>query len=112
VATATQHASAIEGRTRGRTALTAMAATPTSLATWTDSRLVGNWPLPGTRTTQNTFLLVALFMNARFAIQFGLTHLLEICRVCYRVLAASQPMRLSRPGSPQTDDFGSLLSRC
>ncbi len=50
------------------------------------SRLVGNWPLPGTRTTQNTFLLVALFMNALFAIQFGVTHIVEICRVFYRVI--------------------------
>jgi hypothetical protein len=68
--------------------------------------------LPGTRTTPNTFLLVALFMNARIAIQFGVTHFLEICGVCYRVFTASPPMRLSRPGSPQTDDFGSLLSWC
>ena len=66
---------------------------------------VGNWPLPGTRTAQNAFLLVALFMNARLAIQFGVTHFLEIGRVCTRVLTASASMRLSRPGSPQTDDF-------
>ena len=58
------------------------------------------------------FLLVALFMNARFAIRFGVTHLLEICKVCYGVLAAYPPMRVSGSGSPHTDDFGSLLSRC
>jgi len=49
---------------------------------------------------------------AQFAILFGVAHFLEICRVCYRVLTASPPMRLSRPGSTQTDDFGSLLTRC
>ena len=76
------------------------------------SKLVGNWPLPGTRVTPNTYLLVASSMNARLAIQFGLSHFLEICRVCYRVFIASAPMRLSRPGSSQTDDFGSLLSWC
>lgn len=35
---------------------------------------------------QNPFLLVALFMNPWFAIQFGVTYFLEICRVSYRVL--------------------------
>jgi hypothetical protein len=33
-----------------------------------DGRLVGNWPLLGTHATTNTFLLVALFVNALFAI--------------------------------------------
>ena len=29
-----------------------------------------------------------------------------------RIRTASPPMSRSKPGSPQTDDFGSLLSRC
>lgn len=61
-------------------------------------KLVGNRPLLGTRTPPNTLWVVALFMSARIAIQFGLTHFLEICRGCYRVLTASPPMRISRPG--------------
>src|ERR1039458_7456720 len=35
---------------------------------------------------QNPFLLVALFKNPWFAIQFGVTQLLEICRVSDRFL--------------------------
>ena len=58
------------------------------------------------------FLLVALFMNARFAIRFGVAHFLEICRVCYRVFTASPPARASNPGPLNGDDFGSHLSRC
>jgi hypothetical protein len=42
---------------------------PQTAITLTVCRLVGNWTLPGTRTAQNGFLLVGLFMNARFAIQ-------------------------------------------
>jgi hypothetical protein len=85
---------------------------PYLLATTWPCRLIGNWPLPGTRTTQNTFLLVALYIKAWFAIQSGETHFQEICRVCYGVLTVCPPMRLSGLGSPETGDFGSLLSRC
>ena len=33
----------------------------------------GNWPLPDTRTAQNMFLLVGLFLNAWFAMQSEVT---------------------------------------
>jgi hypothetical protein len=75
------------------------------MATWLCRRLVGSWPLPGTRTTQNTFLLAALFMDAWFVIQSGVAHFLKICRDRYRVLTVSAPMRGSRRGTPQTDDL-------
>jgi hypothetical protein len=46
-------------------------------------------------------------MNARLAIQFGVT---DICRVYYRVFTASPPMRPSRLGPLMDDDFGFLLT--
>jgi hypothetical protein len=45
------------------------------------------------------------------AILFKLANYPKIFRVCFRVFTASPPMRLSRHGSPPTDDFGSLLTR-
>ena len=53
--------------------------------TWLVSRLIGNWPLPGARTAQSTFLPVALFMSVRSATQLGATHFLEVCRVRQRL---------------------------
>lgn len=50
------------------------------MLTLTVCRLIGNWPLAGTRTAQETLLPVALLINARFAIQFGVIHFLRICR--------------------------------
>jgi hypothetical protein len=79
-------------------------------STWL-ARPAGNWPLPFTRTT-NVFFVLTLSMNARFAIKVAAADFLQFYRVWYRVFTASPPMRLSRPGCPQTDDFGSLLSPC
>ena len=62
---------------------------------------MGYLPLPDTCPIQNTFLAVGLKMNARIATQYGATHCLEICKVSYRILAASPPMRRSRLGSPE-----------
>jgi hypothetical protein len=49
-------------------------------------------------------------MNARFAILFGVTRLLEICRICYGVFATYPPMRPSNPG-PLKSLCGSSSSR-
>jgi len=84
---------------------------PQPVTTRTASRLVGDWPLPDTRASPNTYLRAALCMNARLTIQFGVSHFLEICGVWYRVFTASLPMRLLRLGSPQTRDVGPLLFR-
>jgi hypothetical protein len=46
---------------------------PRPASTWPYCRLAGSWPLPGRRTAQNAFSLVASMMNARCAIQFGVT---------------------------------------
>jgi hypothetical protein len=45
----------------------------------------------------------------RFGIQFAATYFPEISKVCYRVFAASPPMRLEKPGSPRAVDCGFLL---
>ena len=36
--------------------------------------------MPGTRPDQNTYLVVALLVNAQLAIKFGVIQFLEICR--------------------------------
>ncbi len=60
-------------------------------------RLVG-LPEPGrcgvSVPALNVFSLVVSIINARCAIQFGVTYFRGIYRVCYRVLAASPPMGL------------------
>ena len=61
---------------------------------------------------QNPFFLVALLMNPWLAPQSRVTQFPDVCNVCNRVSTASPALRAPRPGSPETDDYGPLLSRC
>jgi hypothetical protein len=54
----------------------------------------GNCPLSGTRPTLDRIFLVALFVDGRFANQFGVAQFLMICRICYRIFTAFPPLRL------------------